>query len=81
MKKYSAPCGVAKQKKDDLPKLCTKNLIPARHHAFYEALPVNTNQKDDTEKPSPKKKKKKMLLLDGHKTLLCSKHVHDILLC
>ena len=64
MKKYSAPCGVAKQKKDDLPKLCTKNLIPARHHAFYEALPVNTNQKDDTEKPSPKKKKKCFCLMD-----------------
>ena len=55
MKKYSAPCGMAKQKKDDLLKFCTKNLIPARHHAFYVALPFNLNQKDDTEKPSPKK--------------------------
>ena len=55
MKKYSATCDMAKQKKDDLLKLCTKNLIPARHHAFYE---VSTQtKKDDTKKAIAQKKK------------------------
>jgi len=45
MQRYDKPCGIAPRKKDDLLKLCKKNLIPARHHQFYESLPVVKKEK------------------------------------
>ena len=47
MRKYSKPCGVTQKKKDDLLTLCRKQLIPSRHHHYYNTLPVN--KKSDTE--------------------------------
>lgn len=44
MRKYNKPCGISQKKKDELIKLCSKQLIPSRHHADYEALPVNKNK-------------------------------------
>eukprot|EP00111_Clytia_hemisphaerica_P014703 TCONS_00043339-protein len=40
LKKYHEPCGVTQKKKDDLLTLCKKQLIPSRHHRYYETLPV-----------------------------------------
>ena len=37
---YSAKPGIAKEKKQDLEKLCKKNLIPERYHSFYDSLEV-----------------------------------------
>ena len=47
MKKYINPCGISAQKKAELLKLCSKGLIPHRHHALYSTLPVNDKKKDD----------------------------------
>ena len=44
---YEKPVGVCKKKREDLIKLCTKNLIPEQHKAFYRELPANG--KDDDE--------------------------------
>lgn len=46
------PCGISAQKKADLLKLCSKGLIPHRHHAFYSTLSVNDNKKDDLDEPN-----------------------------
>ena len=46
MKKYPAPIGISAKKKEDLLKLCTKDLIPQRYHSFYQSLPVTKNQKE-----------------------------------
>lgn len=46
MKRYLKPCGVSSQKKSDLLKLCSKNLIPSQHHQFYEDMPISTSKKD-----------------------------------
>ncbi|XP_057305163.1 uncharacterized protein LOC130642101 [Hydractinia symbiolongicarpus] len=40
MEKYPFPCGISSQKKEDLKKLCSKGLIPERHHSFFDNLPV-----------------------------------------
>ena len=47
MKRYSKPCGISSQKKTDLLKLCSKNLIPNRYHQFYKELPTSSTKKDD----------------------------------
>ena len=61
MRRYDAPCGIALQKKQDLLKLCSKNLIPPRHHQFYKDLPVSKKpekpKKDDVKKKKSKKLK------------------------
>ena len=40
--------------KAELLKLCSKGLIPHRHHAFYSTLPVNDKKKDDLDKSNKK---------------------------
>ena len=40
--------------KAELLKLCSKGLIPHRHHAFYSTLPVNDKKKDDLGKSNKK---------------------------
>lgn len=45
-RKYKKPCGITEQKKKDLLQLCEKQLIPKRHHQFYETLPVNNNKSE-----------------------------------
>jgi hypothetical protein len=50
MRKYSKPFGIAPQKKEDLLKLCSKFLIPPRHHAYYNNLPTNKERKENLEK-------------------------------
>ena len=47
MKRYQEPCGIPTKKKDDLMKLCSKNLIPSRHYQFFKSLPTSTKVKDD----------------------------------
>lgn len=42
-RRYAEPPGLSGDKKKDLVKLCTKNLIPAHHHAFYENLKIKSN--------------------------------------
>ena len=54
MKKCTNPCGISAQKKADIFKLCSKGLIPHRHHAFYSTLPVNDKKKDDLDKSNKK---------------------------
>ena len=41
MFKYANPPGVSLQKKEDLKKLCSKGLIPQRHHSFFDRLSVS----------------------------------------
>ena len=49
IRKYRQPCGINKQKKKDLLQLCQKQLIPSRHHRFYESLPVNQGKDTNTQ--------------------------------
>lgn len=46
MRKYTEPSGISQKKKEDLIKLCNKQLIPQRHHAYYKSLPVNKKKVD-----------------------------------
>lgn len=38
MAKYHKPPGVSSQKKENLQRLCSKGLIPQRHHSFFNCL-------------------------------------------
>ena len=44
---YERPVGISKKKKEDLIKLCDKDLIPTQHQKFYRSLPVNEKKDDD----------------------------------
>lgn len=52
---YKDAIGISRLKKDDLFKLCAKNLIPSHHQKFYMEIKVNSN-KDDAEANEPKDK-------------------------
>ena len=47
MKRYLKTCGISSQKKTDLLKLCSKNLILNRYHQFCKELPKSSTKKDD----------------------------------
>lgn len=61
---YDEPLGISKKKKDDLLKLCSKDLIPEQHKAFYQEILVNSQKKDDDDviaAPSVGKNSKKKI--------------------